>query len=261
MDAPECAAAALLAAPHLGLHTPRGRLQEQQVEVALVCAGDVLGESCLLGHHVHGSLAIVSSAQLSVLQLQAADVQQLLHPADFQQLLHALRERDAERAQRLAAATSTAGLLQRQQRQLRDMSLAAAQEAAAAAAAAALSCPGAVQQPGQSAAGGQQAVAPLHNAMQHLLPSSAAAAAAAVAAVDAAHGRCSGAGGQSSTVRSEVRHVCTCATHTLLRQACGSGNHGLRTLRARATSKASCACTLAGACCGRAARAARGRPG
>jgi hypothetical protein len=42
------AAAAMLASPRHGLHSPRTRVSEQQVELAVVGTGDILGESHLL---------------------------------------------------------------------------------------------------------------------------------------------------------------------------------------------------------------------
>jgi hypothetical protein len=44
----------------------------------------VAGEGVLLGLTAHASSAVVSTAHLSALKLQATDLQQLMHPADLQ---------------------------------------------------------------------------------------------------------------------------------------------------------------------------------
>jgi hypothetical protein len=44
----------------------------------------VTGEAALLGLSQHTSSAAVASAHLSVLKLQASDMQQLMHAADLQ---------------------------------------------------------------------------------------------------------------------------------------------------------------------------------
>lgn len=44
-SSPTAAAAALLASPRHGLHTPRARVSDQQVELAVVGPGDIIGRS------------------------------------------------------------------------------------------------------------------------------------------------------------------------------------------------------------------------
>ena len=44
LDSSSAAAAAMLAAPRHGLHTARARVSEQQVELAVVGPGDIIGE-------------------------------------------------------------------------------------------------------------------------------------------------------------------------------------------------------------------------
>jgi CRP-like cAMP-binding protein len=63
---------------------PRSRVQEQQVDVAVLGPGDILGEAALLGLTAHATSAVVSSAQLSVLQVPLTDLQQLLHAEGLQ---------------------------------------------------------------------------------------------------------------------------------------------------------------------------------
>lgn len=49
LDSSSAAAAAMLAAPRHGLHTARARVSEQQVELAVVGPGDIIG-ACTTQH-------------------------------------------------------------------------------------------------------------------------------------------------------------------------------------------------------------------
>ncbi|WIA30393.1 hypothetical protein OEZ86_000479 [Tetradesmus obliquus] len=115
-SASTAAAAALLSSPRHGLHSPRSRLVERRIEVALLGPGDLAGEASALGHACHASSAVVCSAHILVLRLDLQDLRQLLHPGDMQHLAQLLQLREEERQQRLhAAAVTTSAVLKQQQ--------------------------------------------------------------------------------------------------------------------------------------------------
>eukprot|EP00883_Tetradesmus_obliquus_P004781 jgi/Sobl393_1/1515/SZX72241.1 len=115
-SASTAAAVALLSSPRHGLHSPRSRLVERRVEVALLGPGDLAGEASALGHACHASSAVVCSAHILVLRLDLQDLRQLLHPGDMQHLAQLLQLREEERQQRLhAAAVTTSAVLKQQQ--------------------------------------------------------------------------------------------------------------------------------------------------